>query len=253
MEGLLEKISGMIGGNLWFAPLFALAGGVLTSLMPCSLSTVPLVIGCVGGAGSKGKRAFWLSVLFAVGSAITFITLGVIASLAGLLLEKAEIWMHVILGVILVLMALQMWGVIELIPVSSLSAANRLKGAWGAFIAGLLAGVFSAHCATPMIVALLAIVIDHGRIVYGMILLLIFSVGHGILSVAAGTSTGLVQKISSSEKYEKASRIIKIVLGILIFAVALWLFWEAFSEGVLGFEHDHEALSSAGSALAGIK
>ncbi len=238
MEAILDRVSSLIGESAWLAPLFALLGGVLTSLMPCSLSTVPLVIGCVGGGNAKGKRALLLSLLFAAGSAIAFTALGVVASLAGLLLENAEAWMHLVLGVLLVLMALQMWDVIRIIPAGAISAGSGLTGAWGAFIAGLLAGVFSAHCAAPMIVALLAIVIDRGQIVFGITLLLLFSLGHGILSVIAGTSVGLVQRISSSSKYERASRVIKTVLGILIFAVALWLLWEAFSEGVLGREHD---------------
>lgn len=242
MEELLNNVSSALNGNVWLAPLFALIGGILTSLMPCSLSTVPLVIGCVGGGSTKGQRAFWLSLLFAIGSTITFVSLGIAASIAGLLLEKAEIWMHLILAVLLILMALQMWGVIDIIPTGVVMSGKRLKGSWGAFVAGLLAGVFSAHCATPIIVALLAIVIDTGRIFYGIILLLFFSAGHAILSIVAGTSTGLVQRISESPKYERIGRIIKLCLGILIAIVALWLLWEAFSEGVLGYEHDHDAL-----------
>ncbi|MCR5808559.1 MAG: sulfite exporter TauE/SafE family protein [Clostridiales bacterium] len=242
MEELLDSISNSLAGNLWLAPVFAFLGGLLTSLMPCSLSTVPLVVGCVGGGEAKGRKAFFLSLLFALGSTVTFITLGVIASLAGLLLEKAEVWMHLILAIILILMALQMWGVIDLIPTASLMAGSRLKGSWGALVSGLLAGVFSAHCAVPMIVALLAIVIDRGKILFGIMLLLLFSIGHAILSIVAGTSVGLVQKISDSPKYEKFGKIVKIVLGILILLVALWLLWEAFSEGILGVEHEHHAM-----------
>ena len=241
MEAVLEKVTEALSGNLWLAPILAFVGGVLTSLMPCSLSTVPLVIGCVGGGEAKGKRAFLLSLLFAIGSTITFITLGVIASAAGLLLEKAEVWMHLVLAVLLILMALQMWGVINLIPSGSVLSGKRLHGGWGAFVAGLLAGVFAAHCATPVIVALLAIVIDRGQILFGLVLLLVFSLGHAILSIVAGTSTGLVQRISDSPKYEKIGRIIKICLGIAILLVALWLLWEAFSEGILGHEHEHAA------------
>lgn len=239
MDSILDSVSAALGRNLWLAPLLALFGGLLTSLMPCSISTVPLVIGCVGGGEAKGRRAFGLSLLFALGSSIAFITLGVIAAAAGLLLEKAEIWMHLVLGLLLVLMALQMWGVINIIPTGSMMAANRMKGAWGAFAAGLMAGIFSAHCATPMIVALLAIVIDRGRILFGILLLFLFSIGHAVLSVVAGTSVGLVRKLTESPGYEKADRIIKIVLGTIIFLTALWLLWEAFSEGILGHEHEH--------------
>ena len=245
MAELLERIAASLGSSVWLAPVFALLGGVLTSLMPCSISTVPLVIGCVGGANTRGKRAFALSLLFALGSTITFVTLGVAAAWAGLLLEKAEVWMHLILAVLLVLMALQMWGVIELIPSSSLSAAVRLRGAWGAFVAGLLAGVFSAHCAAPMIVALLAIVADKGQVLFGAVLLLFFSIGHAILSIVAGTSTGLVQRIAESPKYERIGKVIKAVLGAVIMLAALWLLWEAISEGLLGHEHDALAVWSA--------
>lgn len=241
MEAVLEKVTAALSSNMWLAPLLAFVGGILTSLMPCSLSTVPLVVGCVGGGEAKGKKAFFLSLLFAFGSSITFITLGIIASAAGLLLEKAELWMHLILAVLLILMALQMWGVIKLIPSGSVFSGKRLHGGWGAFAAGLAAGIFAAHCATPVIVALLAIVIDRGQILFGLVLLLCFSLGHAILSVVAGTSTGLVQRISDSPKYEKIGRTIKILLGIAILLVALWLLWEAFSEGVLGHEHEHAA------------
>lgn len=239
MEGFLDHISNEIGNNLWLAPIMALLAGVLTSLMPCSLSTVPLVIGCVGGSSSAGKRALWLSILFALGSSITFLLFGIVAALAGMLLDNFEFWLHLILGIVLILMALQMWDVIEIIPSSTFSVANRLRGCIGAFLAGLLAGVFSAHCASPMIVALLAIVIDRGHILYGIVLFLLFSIGHGILSVIAGTSLGLVQRITESEKYERFSRIIRICLGVIIALTALWLLWEAISEGLLHSSHDH--------------
>ena len=57
MEELLDKVSAALMNSLWLAPIFAFIGGVLTSLMPCSLSTVPLVIGCVGGGETKGRKA----------------------------------------------------------------------------------------------------------------------------------------------------------------------------------------------------
>ena len=242
MEELINGIASALGNSIWLGPLLALLGGVLTSLMPCSLSTVPIIIGCVDGGEAKGKRAFFLSLLFALGSTITFIALGVIASLAGLLLEKAEIWMHLILGVILVLMALQMWGLINIIPNGSMLDGTSMRGASGAFAAGLIAGVFSAHCATPVIVALLAIVIDHGRVLFGAVLLLFFSVGHAVLSIVAGTSTGLVQRLTESKKYEKIGKIVRIVIGVVILLAALWLFWEVFCEGVLDYEHNHSAI-----------
>ena len=75
----LSQIAEVIQNNFWLAPFLALLAGVLTSVTPCSLSSVPLVIGYVGGVGEKNtKRAFAYSVIFSAGTAVTFVTLGII-------------------------------------------------------------------------------------------------------------------------------------------------------------------------------
>ena len=66
-----------------------------------------------------------------------------------------------------------------------------------------------------------------GSIVWG-ILLLLYSIGHGILSIIAGTSIGFVQKLFSSEKYGKASTILKIVMGTLILLIGFYMFYLGF-------------------------
>lgn len=52
----LEVLSALISSNLWLAPLLAVAAGVLTSFTPCSLTSVPLVIGYVGGTGLNDTK-----------------------------------------------------------------------------------------------------------------------------------------------------------------------------------------------------
>lgn len=70
MTEILENLSKLITGNAWLAPVVALLAGIITSFTPCSLSSIPLVIGYVGGTGQREiKRAFWLSVTFAAGAA----------------------------------------------------------------------------------------------------------------------------------------------------------------------------------------
>ena len=48
MDALLDRTTMLIGENLWLAPLLSLFAGVLSSLAPCSLSSVPLVVFYVG-------------------------------------------------------------------------------------------------------------------------------------------------------------------------------------------------------------
>ena len=229
MTGLLEYISKLITETIWLAPILALFAGVLTSFTPCSLSSIPLVIGYVGGTGQKDtKRAFRLSLVFALGSAVTFTVLGVIASSAGRLMGTSASWWYILLGVLMVLMALQTWDIFEIIPSSYLMSKNTKRGYAGAFIAGILGGVFSSPCSTPVLIALLAIVAGKGSIAWGILLLLIYSVGHGVLAVVAGTSIGFVQKLTASEKYGKASVIIKMVMGFLILLIGFYMFYLGF-------------------------
>ena len=203
MTQILEGLSKIISESSWLAPILALFAGVLTSFTPCSLSGIPLVIGYVGGTGQRStKKAFWLSVTFTLGVAVTFTTLGASASIAGRLIGTSASWWYIILGILMLLMALQTWGIYEIIPSSYLLSKNTRRNYLGAFIAGVLGGVFASPCSTPVLIALLAIV--------------------------AGTSIGFVQKLSSSEKYGKASTILKIVMGALILLIGFYMFYLGF-------------------------
>ena len=63
----LSQIAEVISHNMWFAPILALLAGILTSVTPCSLSSVPLIIGYVGGVGEKNtKKAFAYSAVFSL-------------------------------------------------------------------------------------------------------------------------------------------------------------------------------------------
>lgn len=229
MTEILESLSTLIRESFWLAPLLALVAGILTSFTPCALSGIPLVVGYVGGTGQRDpKKAFWLSVTFAGGAAITFTVLGVLASVFGRLMGTSASWWYLLLGVLMILMALQTWGIFEIIPSSYLISKNTRKGFAGAFIAGILGGIFASPCSTPVLIALLAIVAGKGSILWGILLLLLYSIGHGILAVIAGTSIGFVQKLSSSEKYGKASFVLKIIMGALILLIGFYMFYLGF-------------------------
>lgn len=239
MDDVLNFISNLAGSSVWLAPLIALVAGLLTSLTPCSLSTIPLILGCVGGLDEhEPKKAFRLSLVFALGSMVTFTVLGAAAALLGNLLNSLGVWLHVALALLLVAMALQMFGVFELIPEATIKAKPN-KGYGATFLAGLLAGAFSSHCTTPVLIALLAIVADRASTLYGIMLLVIFSIGHGVLSVIAGTSAGLVNRLMNSPKYMKTEKIVRTVLGIIILIAASYLAWEVISEVFLHAEHVH--------------
>lgn len=229
IDAWLDQIAHIIQDNMWLAPLFAILAGVLTSFTPCSLSNIPLIIGYVGGVGEKNtKKAFWYSVTFALGTAVCFITLGLVATSAGRLMgNSSQIW-YLVLGILMVLMALQTWEIFQLIPSANLLSKSKAKGMVGAFVAGILGGFFSSPCSTPVLIALLAIIAGKGNLFWGILLMFLYSIGHSVLVIIAGTSISFVKKISNNEQYNKLGNVLKIAMGAVILLIGFYMFWLAF-------------------------
>jgi len=229
MNEILETMSEIIKTNYWIAPIISLIAGILTSFTPCSLSNIPLIIGCVGGTGTNNtKKAFKLSLVFAIGMAITFTILGAIASIFGKFMQNVGDWWYIVLGILMVIMALQTFEIITFIKPTNLQSKNTKKGYIGALIAGILGGIFSSPCSTPVLIALLALVAKSGNILWGVFLLLLYAIGHSILVIIAGTSVGTIQKIVQNKRYTNLSKILKYVMGIVILLIGFYMFYLGF-------------------------
>lgn len=224
----LEQLAGLIGQSGWLGPLLAFTAGILTSVSPCSLSMLPLVIGYVGGGDAAGRRAFGLSATFALGTAITLTALGAIAALAGKMLSGIGNWWYLIAGVLMILMALQIWDVYTFVQPSTLLGQTRARGYAGALVAGLLGGLFASSCATPVLMALLTVVVSQDSILWGVVLLFCYALGNGLLIVVLGTCFGAVQQMKQSPRYAAFSRISRMIMGLLVLFLGLWFFYLGF-------------------------
>lgn len=229
IDGWVNQIVQLIGQLPWLAPLLALLAGVLAAFTPCCLSSIPLIIGYIGGIGEKTtKRAFLYSLTFAGGTAFTFVCLGLIATYAGRLMGTSSSWWYALLGVLMVLMALQIWDIFQIIPETTVLSKNARRGFLGAFFTGILAGIFASPCSTPILVALLAIIAGEGNLLWGVVLMLFYACGHSVLVLLAGTSVGFVQRLKTSTHYQHFATVSKVVMGLLILAIGLYMFWLAF-------------------------
>jgi cytochrome c-type biogenesis protein len=204
-------------------------GGVLTSIGPCNVAMIPLIIGYVGGSQDLSRRkAFSISLLFTLGLSITFVLLGIIAALVGGLLGGGtRVWYYLVSGVC-ILIGLQMIGVIHInIPTwfGNLREKVQSKGLLGALILGLVSGLVSSQCATPVLAAILTYVMaqDTGM-VYGAALLFIYALGRGIPILLAGTFTGVLKQLRSFGKY---SVLFERISAVIIILVGLYFFWLA--------------------------
>ncbi len=210
------------------AYLLAFAGGVVTSLGPCNVATIPLIVGYVGGTrGLTRRRAFALSTSFALGLAITFTLLGVVAALVGGLIGgTTRLWYYVVAAVCLVI-GLQMMGVIRLAPRGWLAGARErvgLRGASGALALGLVSGLVASQCATPVLVAILTYVMAEGALLYGASLLLVYALGRGVPVVLAGTFAGSMKRLRAAGRWtaaiERASGLVVVSVGLYFVSIA---------------------------------
>jgi len=228
MGNLMHNFSAFLSNNIWLAVMTAFVAGIVSSFSPCVLSTIPLIVGYVGGYARKDQKlAYKYSFIFCLGIVITFTSLGIASALLGRLFTGAGRWWYIVLGGIMLFVGLQLIGVIE-IGKNSCRMPNRRKGLAGAFFLGILGGVLSSPCSTPILAAILAFVASKGNILLGIIMLFVYSIGHCILIFIAGTSVGLVEEISSSSKTLLFGKILKIVLAVIIFVAGFYLLYLGF-------------------------
>ena len=199
--------------------------GLISAFSPCVLITIPLVISYVGGyAEGDIKRSFSFSLAFVVGLSITFTILGAIASLMGTLLgDVGSLWKY-ILAAVAIVMGLQMMGLLNFqIPTPRLVKTDQ-KGLIGAFLLGMLFGIASSPCATPVLALILTFVASKHNLAYGTSLLFVYALAHTVLIFAVGVSTGMAEVFLKSQKIadfsvyaHKISGALFVLIGIAVF------------------------------------
>jgi cytochrome c-type biogenesis protein len=217
----LQNIS-LIGYGIVFL------GGILTSLGPCNLATIPLIIGYVGGSRDLPRqRAFILSLAFALGLAITFMTLGILAALVGAWIGLGASWWYYLVAGICFVIGLQMLGVLHIdLPLLFGGLRQRVgwKGVPGALALGLISGLVASQCATPVLAAILTYVMAKGALVYGAGLLFVYALGRGLPIVLAGTFTGILKRMQAFGRWNAA---LEKAAGVVVIAVGLYFVWIA--------------------------
>ena len=210
--------------NPLVAYLSVFAAGLISSSSPCVLVTFPLVIGFVGGyAEGDIKKSFAYSFFFTLGLSITFTILGVFASLAGTLLGDVGSYWKYILSAVAIIMGLQMAGILNFQLPAPRMVKIAQKGILGAFLLGLLFGVASSPCATPVLAVILTFVASKHNIFYGASLLFTYALAHSVLIFAVGVTTGAAESACRSKRFCDFSAYAHKISGIIFVLIGLWI------------------------------
>lgn len=209
----------------------AVAWGVLSVVLsPCHLASVPLIVGFIGKQGRmSARRAFAISALFAAGILITIAAVGAITAAAGRILGDLGPWSSYFVAVIFFVVGLHLLDVIP-IPWSGPDRVGmKRKGPLAALLLGLIFGVAIGPCTFAYMAPMLAVTfrLASTRLLYGIALLLAYGVGHGVVIIAAGTSTELVQRYLDWNERSKGALILKRFCGLLVLLAGLYLLYRA--------------------------
>jgi len=202
--------------------LFVFLGGLMTSLSPCILSMLPVMLGYIGGLEKPSKsKGFITSMSFVLGLAATFALLGIAASLLGKAFGQiGSAWLYII-ALFSIIMGLQLIGVVN-INLPGLQAIPEKKGGvLGSFGVGLLFGLVASPCATPVLAVLMTYVAGQGVLWYGGLLLFIYGLGHGLPLIIAGTFTAVLKSLPRLQRW---SRYITLLSGGLLIVLGLYFF-----------------------------
>lgn len=222
----MESIAAYIQNHPSLAVFAVFLGGIISSASPCVLALVPLVIGYVGGySQGNRKKAVLYSVTFAMGLAITFTLMGAAAGLIGSMISSFGTVFYVVVAGIAIAMGISLLGIFEIPNPLRNRVKPQLSGLIGAFLMGALFGFMSTPCATPVLVAILAFVAVKGQILYGILLLFVYSIAHCALIVVAGIATGFVEAFAGSRGAQNFSTWMKRISGALIILAGIYILY----------------------------
>jgi len=219
----------IIDGSWLDRPLAAIpvlfGAGLVTSLTPCVYPMIPITAGVLGGAGAVGRsrgRTVALSLVYALGLATVYATLGLIAGLTGTLFGtiSSNPWAYFAMANLLLLSGLAMLDVIPImVPERLLAWAGRFGGqSLGAvFLMGATSGLVAAPCGAPAFASVLTFVGATQSAVLGFVYLFVFSLGMTALLIAIGIFSGTLAALPRPGRWTVW---VKRAAGVLMLAMA---------------------------------
>jgi cytochrome c-type biogenesis protein len=199
-------------------------GMVSVVFSPCHLASIPLIVAYVGGQEKavQARQAGYYSVAFTTGLFITIAVIGIICSLLGRMLGDVGNYWQILIGVILIWVALGMLGVEKCSMSGNLLYRLNLKGMGGAFVLGLAYGVLSGSCTFGFIAPILAIITVQQKVAAGVLLILLFAMGHCLPIMVAGSSTASVRKVIENQSWQTGGQWFRRGAGVLIGLLGLY-------------------------------
>lgn len=209
--------------------LLSLVAGLLTSLSPCVLPALPLIVGSASAEHRKAPLAV------ALGMILSFSILGIFFAASGPalgidpgLVRLVAAGLMFVFGLVMVSSRLQDLFLKFLTPLSNLGnnklASGKFKGLIGQFNLGALLGVVWSPCVGPTLGAAVGMASQRENLMQSSLMMLLFGVGSAIplLFIAYGsrrifnTHRGQLMSSGQSTKVTMGALMMTVGGGILL-------------------------------------
>jgi cytochrome c-type biogenesis protein len=230
ITGFFQWLAAAVSSMSGIAVLAAFIWGILSILLsPCHLASIPLIIGFIQGQGGiTTRRAFFTSLSFSLGILLSIGAIGLITGLLGRIMGDIGPWGNYFVAAVLIYVGLTL---LDIVPFPSFGAGGQpaygKKGLIAAFVLGALFGIAMGPCTFAYMAPILAVVFNYSaaNLVFGMVLITAYAIGHCSVIVAAGTSTEMVQKYLNWNERSKGTVIVKKICGVLVLLGGIYLIY----------------------------
>ena len=225
LETFFLTVNEWIAGGTTLAAVGCFVWGVISVVFsPCHLASIPLIVAYVAGQQEilKPREAGCYSVAFSFGLFITIALIGIICALLGRMLGDVGNYWQILVGLVLLWVALGMFGVEKCSMSGSLLHRLNVKGLLGAFVLGLAYGILSGSCTFGFIAPILAIITIQQKVATGILFILLFAIGHCLPIVVAGSSGAAVRGILENSAWQGAGKWFRRGAGAVIGALGVY-------------------------------
>ena len=203
--------------------------GIVTFLSPCLLPMLPIYISYFAGGGERKNGKTLLSAFgFVIGFTVMFVAMGALAGTVGSFLQKHQIAVNIVSGLIVIFFGLNFLGVFHLnLFRGGRSVKNRDMGFFSALLFGIVFSVGWTPCVGAFLGSALMQASQQGSTVTGMLMLLCYSLGLGIPFLLSAI---VIDRLKSAFDWiKKHYNVINIISGSLLILVGLFM-----ATGILG-------------------
>ena len=205
--------------------------GIITFISPCLLPMLPIYVSYFAGGGErKSKKTIMNALGFVLGFTIVFMMMGALAGTIGSFLNRYQMVVNIVSGVIVIFFGLNYLGVfkVNIFKGSRMNINTDNLGFISSMIFGIIFSLGWTPCVGAFLGSALMLASQQGKTFIGMMMLLCYSVGLGIPFVLSAV---LIDKLKSTfDLIKKNYRMITIVSGSILVLIGVMM-----ATGTLGW------------------